>query len=99
AEHYRDNDTIYAYGIMNEPHSTGGTWPAMAQAAVNAIREVDLGHYVAVSGDSWANAHGWAAKNPNLDIQDPTGRLIYEAHCYFDADATGTYKYSYEAEG
>lgn len=99
ANHYKNHTAIYAYGIMNEPHSTGGTWPAMAQAAVNAIREVDLTHWVAVSGDSWANAHGWAAKNPNLDIQDPTGRLVYEAHCYFDADGTGTYKYSYEAEG
>ncbi len=99
ADHYKNETSIYAYGIMNEPHDTAGTWPAMAQAAVNAIREVDLEHYVSVSGDSWANASGWAAKNPNLDTQDPADRLVYEAHCYFDDNNSGTYNQGYDAEG
>jgi endoglucanase len=99
ADHYKGNSTIHAYGIMNEPHSTGGTWPDMAQAAVNAIRTVDLTHYVLVGGDTWSNAVGWRSKNPNLDTQDPVGRLIYEAHCYFDNDNSGTYNQSYDGEG
>ncbi|MFH1496400.1 MAG: glycoside hydrolase family 5 protein [Verrucomicrobiota bacterium] len=99
ADHYKGNATIYGYGIMNEPHGTNGTWPAMAQAAVDAIRAVDLGTYVIVGGDSYSNAYGWRAKNPNLDIKDPTGRLIYEAHCYFDANNSGRYEQSYDDAG
>ncbi|MFA6289534.1 MAG: glycoside hydrolase family 5 protein [Opitutaceae bacterium] len=99
ADHYKTNPAIYGYGIMNEPNATGGTWPTIAQTAVNAIRQVDLGHHVIVGGDSWSNAVGWRAKNPNLDIQDPVGRLIYEAHCYFDNDNSGTYNQTYDGEG
>jgi endoglucanase len=99
ADHYKGNSAIHGYGIMDAPYDTNGTWPAIAQAAVNAIRTVDLGTYVLVSGDNSANAHGWAASNPNLDIQDPVGRLIYEARCFFDADGSGTYAQSYDASG
>ncbi len=99
ADHYKGNSAIYGYGIMNEPYSTNGTWPQMAQTAVNAIRTVDLTSYVIVSGDGWANATGWRSKNPNLDTQDPVGRLIYEAHCYFDNNLSGTYDQSYDGEG
>jgi endoglucanase len=99
ADHYKGNPAIYGYGIMNEPYSTGGTWPQMAQTAVNAIRTVDLTTYVIVGGDGWSNATGWRSKNPNLDTQDPVGRLIYEAHCYFDNNLSGTYDQSYDGEG
>lgn len=99
ADHYKGNAAIHGYGIMNEPYGTNGTWPAMAQTAVDAIRTVDLGTYVIVGGDSFSNAIGWRAKNPNLDIIDPVGRLIYEAHCYFDDNHSGTYDQSYDGEG
>ncbi|MFH1496457.1 MAG: glycoside hydrolase family 5 protein [Verrucomicrobiota bacterium] len=99
ADHYKGNSAIYGYGIMNEPFSTNNTWPQMAQTAVNAIRTVDLTTYVLVSGDGWGNATGWRSKNPNLDTQDPVGRLIYEAHCYFDNNLSGTYDQSYDGEG
>lgn len=99
ANHYKGNATIYGYGIMNEPYSTNGTWPAIAQAAVDAIRTVDLTTYVIVGGDSFSNARDWRVKNPNLDIKDPVGRLIYEAHCYFDANNSGQYDESYDVAG
>jgi len=99
ADHYKGNVGIYGYGIMNEPYSTNNTWPAIAQTAVNAIRTVDLTSYVIVGGDTWSNAVGWRSKNPDLDTQDPVGRLLYEAHCYFDNDNSGTYDSSYDGEG
>ncbi len=99
ADHYKGNSAIYGYGIMNEPYSTTNTWPVMAQTAVNAIRTVDLTTHVIVAGDGWSNATGWRSKNPNLDTQDPVGRLIYEAHCYFDNNLSGTYDQSYDGEG
>lgn len=99
ADHFKGNTAIYGYGIMNEPYSTAGTWPTMAQAAVDTIRTVDLETYVIVGGDSFSNARDWRAKNPDLDIKDPVGRLIYEAHCYFDANNSGRYEESYDAAG
>lgn len=99
ADHYQGNSAIYGYGIMNEPHGTNGTWPVIAQTAVDAIRTVDLGTHVIVGGDSYSNATGWRSKNPNLNIQDPVGRLVYEAHCYFDDNLSGNYDQSYDGEG
>lgn len=31
-------------------------------------------------------------------LKDPADNLKFEAHCYFDKDGSGTYKYSYEDE-
>ncbi len=54
ATHYKDETAIWAYGLMNEPHDTGGLWPAAAQAGVNAIRTVDQTHVILVPGDGWS---------------------------------------------
>ncbi|SDT89072.1 Aryl-phospho-beta-D-glucosidase BglC, GH1 family [Verrucomicrobium sp. GAS474] len=99
ADHYKAESAVYGYDIMNEPHDTGGAWPASAQQAVSGIREVDATHYVMVEGDNWAGAYAWETSNANLDILDPAGRLVYEAHCYFDAAASGSYSVSYDAQG
>lgn len=95
AARYANNPAIYGYGLMNEPHGTNGLWPGAAQAATNAIREVDTHNWVIVAGDSWGNAQNWHVLNANLDIQDATGKLIYEAHTYFDDSHKGTYSNSY----
>jgi len=99
AAHYASTPNIYAYDIMNEPHDTGDTWHATAQAVVNAIRSVDTTHYIAVEGDGWAGAQHWASNNPNLAISDAAGKFFYEAHEYFDSDASGTYPVSYASSG
>jgi endoglucanase len=93
---------IYGYGLMNEPHDMGGAerWPAAAQAAVNAIREVDRAHVVFVSGDHWSGAQSWTStSNANLAINDPADNLVYEAHSYWDADHSGDYSQGYDGEG
>jgi endoglucanase len=98
AAYYKDETAIWAYGIMNEPNATGGTWPAIAQAAIDSIRKDDLVHHILLAGDSWSNATGWTSKNPTITtVNDPAGRLIYEAHCYFDAGLDGYYG-SYDSE-
>src|SRR5919202_3537371 len=51
AERYKDEQAIYGYGLMNEPHDMGddARWPAAAQAAVDAIRTVNTTHTVIVA--------------------------------------------------
>ncbi|MCA9270674.1 MAG: cellulase family glycosylhydrolase [Planctomycetales bacterium] len=99
AEHYREEAAIVAYGVMNEPHGTKGTWPAAAQACVDAIRTVDKTHVVLVCGDNWGGAHSWQKYNNNLVLDDPAHRLVYEAHQYFDHDNSGRYNKIYDADG
>jgi endoglucanase len=99
AAHYEDEAAIIGLGLMNEPHDTGGRWPAAAQAAIDAIRKVDRRHAIFVCGDGWSGAHSWLKINGNLRLQDPADNLVYEAHQYFDRDHSGTYQQSYEDSG
>ncbi len=84
ADHYKNEPAIYGYGIMNEPHDTGGLWPAAAQAAADGIRDVDTNTWIIVGGDNWSSASKWRTSNANLDVIDPYDKVMYEAHCYFD---------------
>jgi len=99
AAHFRDEAAIFAYGLMNEPHDTGGLWPAAAQAAIDAVRSVDTTHSIFVCGDGWSGAHSWQAINGKLALKDPEDNLVYEAHQYFDRDSSGTYKQGYDESG
>ncbi|MGZ4953781.1 MAG: glycoside hydrolase family 5 protein [Methylobacter sp.] len=86
-----DHRALLAYGLMNEPHDTGGRWPQVAQAGVDGVRMVDSSHYIYVAGEGWSNAHRWPSVNPQPFVTDPRGLVVYEAHAYFDADYTGHY--------
>jgi endoglucanase len=99
AAHYRDEPTIWAYALMNEPYNTGGMWSAAAQAGVDGIRAVDMGHSILVPGDQWSGAWSWQQANANLWVNDPANNFMFEAHQYFDADSSGTYGQSYDAQG
>jgi aryl-phospho-beta-D-glucosidase BglC (GH1 family) len=85
------------YDIMNEPYDMGATnsWPSAAQAAVNAIRLVDMDTSILVEGTQWASARWWPSDNGSLNINDPANKLLYEAHLYFDSDGSGNYLQSY----
>ncbi len=100
AEEFADSRAIGGFGLMNEPHDLGSSdWKAISQAAVTAIRSVDHDVTIFVSGDGWSNAHRFEEVNgPKAWIDDPAKRTAYEAHCYFDADATGQYRRSHAAE-
>ncbi len=99
ADHYRNELTIYAYGLMNEPNNTNGLWPAAAQAGVDGIRAVDSTHMILVPGDGWSGAWSWQQNNANLSVNDPANNFMYEAHQYFDNDHSGKYDASYDQEG
>jgi aryl-phospho-beta-D-glucosidase BglC (GH1 family) len=94
------NPGVAGYDIMNEPNNmpTPQTWPNAAQAAVNAIRTVDMNTPIIVEGDEWASAQYWMSYNANLKITDPANNIIYEAHSYFD-NGSGLYSKTYAQQG
>ena len=88
----KDSPALAGYDLMNEPHGfpDWASWPRAAQAAVDAIRKLDMNHDIYVEGDQYASANNWTAANPLLDIKDPANKLVYEAHVYFDRWGSGT---------
>lgn len=95
----RDKPSLWGYGLMNEPHDMNGSWPGAAQAAVNALRNIDKIHAVVVAGDGWSSAQHWCEVNQDLNVYDPSHNLHYEAHLYLDRDGSGRYAGSYDDEG
>jgi endoglucanase len=94
ASHYINESTVWAYGLMNEPNSMGSKslWFKIAQAAISSIRAVDVAHPILVSGDYWGHADLWKTYSDTLkSLKDPSDKIIYEAHQYFDSDGSGTY--------
>ena len=88
----KHHPAIFAWGLMNEPHHTNGTWPSIAQAGINAIRSVDTTRPIYVGGDSWSGAQSWPTQHPAPFVTDPANKIVYEAHTYFDDDFSGKYK-------
>ena len=92
---------LYGYGLMNEPHDLPSdiSWKKMAQTAIDSIRTADSKTAIVVGGYHWSSARRWQHMSDHLrELNDPAGNLIFEAHCYFDFDGSGTYKFSYEKE-
>ena len=88
------------YDIMNEPNGMGNTWPTIAQAAVTAIRAVDMNTPILVPGTQWSSAFWWPGDNGNLyTVTDPANKILFEAHLYFDTDGSGRYLQSYRTQG
>lgn len=98
---FKDEKNIWGYGIMNEPHDmlNKNHWFSIAQEIINGIRTVDKSTTIVVGGDCWSSAEKWIAQSDNLKkLVDPSGKLIFEAHIYFDKDASGQYRNSYDKE-
>lgn len=97
----RDEPALYGYGLCNEPHDMleSCPWVEIAQVAIDSIRAVDRRTAIVVAGNTWSSAERWPEINKGLeDLRDPSDNLIYEAHCYFDNDASGIYRRGYDEE-
>lgn len=93
--------SIYGYGLINEPHDMlkSTPWVTIAQAAIFEIRKVDTTTPIMVGGNHWSSADRWLEVSDELKyLYDPNHSLIFEAHCYFDEDASGVYRRSYDEE-
>jgi endoglucanase len=87
---------------MNEPHDmlTSAKWFNIAQEIINGIRTNDTVTRIIVGGDSWSSAARWIQYSDNLkNLIDPAKNLTFEAHVYFDNDASGSYDTDYVTEG
>ncbi len=80
------NEGVYALSLMNEPHDSNGMWKQVAQAGLDAIRKADPNRLVLAPGDQWSEASKWPRFNDDFLLDDPSSRIMYEAHQYFDAD-------------
>lgn len=107
---WKGHPGVGGWGLMNEPHdlprpgeavaSSGGgqdltIWPLFAQAAVNAIREIDGATPIYLGGNDWNSALGLVSRTPGFPLTAPN--LVYEVHLYLDAIGNGK-AFDYETE-
>jgi endoglucanase len=90
---FKFEPAVYAYDLMNEPHDMGSAdWLSISQAVLLAIRDNGDNKLIMVPGDSWSGAASWVwVHGARGWIWDPANNFSYEAHFYFDADASGEY--------
>lgn len=101
ASEFKEYSNIWGYDLMNEPKGVDidGLREGY-QMAIDAIREVDQRTAIVVEGKNYSGADGWPSNAKGLEnLVDPIGNnIVYEAHCYFDSDNSGTYQDSYDVE-
>ncbi|MDQ4137987.1 MAG: glycoside hydrolase family 5 protein [Actinomycetota bacterium] len=104
AEEFGDHPAVDGYGLMNEPNNfsdAGGfaspaeLWETVTQRTLTALREAGDETLVLVGGYDWSGVEGWREIHPDGWISDPADNFRYEAHHYWDSDATGTYTQPY----
>ena len=101
AKEFMDYSNIWGYDIMNEPHNmlTSTPWETIAQECIDAIRTIDTKTPIIIEGNEYASSSKWTNLNLKLhELTDPSNKLIFQAHVYFDNDASGKYVKSYDAE-
>lgn len=96
---FRDDSAMYAYDLMQEPEGFNGSWPAIAQAGLNAVRSVDNAKLILVQGECGSLGESFAQCNSGLNIVDSSNNFAYEAHQSFSADGQDTYSQSYDVQG
>lgn len=93
AVRFSTKNNIYGYDIMNQPNKMGSyTWWPTAQDCVNSIRQVDTKTPIIISGNESGFSECWAQENDDLKkITDPSNKLIFGAHTFFDRESYGGY--------
>ena len=101
ATEFKDFSNIYGYDLMNEPKDVDlEGLRECYQYVIDEIRKVDTKAAIVVEGKNYTGAAGWPNNAAGLEtLTDPIGNnIIYQAHCYFDDDSSGTYGDDYDTE-
>ena len=92
---FGDHPALAAIELMNEPHDLAvgeAGWREACQLAITSIRSLNREIPIIINGYGWASAEYWPERNPSLHtLVDPSDKLIWSAHQYFDANSSGTY--------
>jgi endoglucanase len=98
---FKNYSNIYAFDIMSEPHNMWGfSWPNSVQAVIDGIREINKEVTIIVGGDNYSDPSNWPVLNDALKyLYDPSNKILFDAHCYFDKDKSGKYAFDYSLEG
>lgn len=102
ADHYKDRPSIWGYDIMNEPVGvTTANWVTYCQAAVDAIRQVDMKTAIILEGaPSYNHTSSWLTTGaPLLAVVDPANNIVFSGHCYIDRDQSGTWSHGVTLDG
>jgi hypothetical protein len=101
----RDEPAVTGFDVLNEPITLAAKaaagarlWEQASQAAVDAIRATGSTVTIAVAGYGQTAPASIAEFHPRAWITDPANRTVYETHAYFDADSSGHYAATYDAE-
>ena len=71
----------------------------MEEYSADCNRLYDTVTPIVVGGNHWSSAERWQKLSNELrELRDPKDNLIFEAHCYFDIDASGIYRKGYDEE-
>jgi aryl-phospho-beta-D-glucosidase BglC (GH1 family) len=97
AERYKDETTLAAYDLMNEPQPSRNTdqWKTLAQATIDTIRSVDANHLILLEEVNWiVDANGftpgfedtllWQAQEFQILVDDDN--VMYDFHFYQPQD-------------
>lgn len=110
AREFKHDAGVWGWGLMNEPHNNSGqdlkgfnvenAWKTSVQGLINAVREVDLSHWITVAGLGYSSAKQW----PTISdwtrlLTDPVDKLIFEAHQYADKGGAGGGAWKKDAAG
>jgi endoglucanase len=92
---FGSHPAVMGIELMNEPHDLAigsSGWQSACQSAITAIRKINSSISIFIDGYGWASAEAWASRNPTIhQLSDPSGRIIFSAHQYFDANSSGVY--------
>lgn len=101
ANEFKDYSNIWGYDLQNEPKGVDLEGLRVCyQRVIDEVRKVDTKAAIVVEGKNFSAAGGWPSNAAGLEnLTDPIGNnIIYQAHCYFDSDNSGTYQKDYDTE-
>ncbi len=90
ATRYKDNETVAAYELLNEPKTTdrtGDQWfNVLAPSLIEAVRSVDQNHLI-IANEFYGSLHNDATAKPGNKIY-ADDNILYDQHFYYDGQYT-----------